>query len=178
MRSVRWLCGLFAVVAAACGDQFQTSGGGSTGTTTSIPPADVAGDYNVAVTNGDNGCEQANWMKGASTTDIAFTITQKDAAIVGTVGGLAGAYMDLVLGSHEFTGEVTESAFTMTNYGTQQGKKDGCSYTYNAVIEGTINGDAVQGKIHYEPKTNGSPDCGVLNDCTSEQSFSGVRPPN
>src|SRR5690349_16693792 len=144
MRSLRRLWVLLAVttVSGACGDSFQgsTGGGGTGGTGGPPPPADLAGDYTISVTDGDNGCNLANWMKGTSTKNIDFTVTQSEAHAVGLVGGLAGTYMDLVLGSHKFEGEVTGDAFSMTDYGTNQGTMNGCSYTINATIDGTIDG--------------------------------------
>lgn len=180
MKYVR-LSVLLAAAAAlgACGDELHgTTGGGGSGGSGGAPPTDIAGDYSITLTNGENGCMLQNWMAGAVTKDVAFTITQDmDAKVVGNLGGAAALYADLVLGSHTFKGEVTGDAFTMTDYGTQQGKMNNCSYTFNAVMEGTINGDAVEGKVHYKPQTNMSPDCGVLNDCTSDQAFNGTRPP-
>src|SRR5262245_52233176 len=107
MRSVRWLLVPFAAAAAsgACGDTFSGTGGGagSGGSGGSPAPADVTGHYTINVTSGPNGCQFANWTEGAMTTNIDFTITQdiKDPTMItGTLGGLAGTYADLVLGSH------------------------------------------------------------------------------
>ena len=41
----------------------------------------------------------------------------------------------------------------------------------------TLVGDAVNGRLTYRPQTNRAPDCGVLDACSTVQSFSGSRPP-
>jgi hypothetical protein len=48
----------------------------------------------------------------------------------------------------------------------------------NAELKGTIVGDVLDGTIDYKSSTNGSPDCGAVQNCTSEQAFNGSRPPS
>jgi hypothetical protein len=52
-----------------------------------------------------------------------------------------------------------------------------CTYTLNVTFDGALSGDALQGTLTYAPKTNGSPDCGVLEQCQALQDFAGSRPP-
>src|SRR5262245_57064299 len=66
-------------------------------------PADVAGDYSISLTNGENGCDFANWMEGETATNVPVVITQgsegEEDQATAVVNGAAGTYLDLVLGS-------------------------------------------------------------------------------
>lgn len=139
---------------------------------------DASGEYTLAVTNGDNGCGFPNWNEGEQTTGVPFSVVQDDDDnLTGTIQGVPGAWVELVLGSRTFEGEVAGSRLEMTLYGTNSATQDGCTYTVNGEVVATLNDDALEGTISYRPQTNGSPDCGDLNDCTSVQDFNGTRPP-
>lgn len=139
--------------------------------------ADVAGDYTVNVTNGANGCMVEGWMEGDTASNISLVITQDGSSITGTVGGLTGAWLELVLGSRVFTGSVEGSDIAMTLYGTRSAMDGNCTYTVNATAIGEVDGDFLDGTILYEAATNGNPDCSELEDCQTVQSFNGSRPP-
>jgi hypothetical protein len=182
MRRLVALSGLFSIAAAAaCSEPFKsgtgTSGGSGGGGGGNVEPADAAGEYLISATNGANGCMFDGWMEGNMSTGIPFTVTQDGDEIQGTIGGAVGVVATLLLGSNNFVGTVVGDDFTMTNYGTKSSTSGSCAVTVNAFVDGSIDGDAIQGSIEYIPQTNGSPDCGVLNDCKTIASFSGVRPP-
>ncbi len=139
---------------------------------------DLTGNFTIAVTNKDNGCAFQNWTSGQSTTTIPLTITQQGSnGITAVVGGAAGAYLTLVIGTATFTGSVTGPTGTLTAAGTRSGSQGTCAYTINANMTITLAGNAINGSISYVPKTNAQSTCGVLNACSSTQDLSGNRPP-
>ncbi len=140
-------------------------------------PADVTGDYTVAVTNGNNGCELDNWTEGESSSGIAVTITQDGSSASAEVGGATGTVLDLWLGGSSFTGTVDGTDFLMTITGSRALSQGNCAYTFDAILDGAIDGDAISGQIHYEAQTNDGTDCGALTGCRTSQEFTGVRPP-
>ncbi len=140
-------------------------------------PADVSGSYTVSLTNGDNGCGLANWTPGASTSNVAFAITQTNDAISGTASGLSAAVFDLLFGSHVFVGHVAGTHVDMVLNGRNAQNQNGCAYTWDARIVGDLSGNALQGTITYTANTNTSPACATLSSCRSVQNFSGSRPP-
>jgi hypothetical protein len=158
---------LVAAVAFGCGgsEDFESA------------PIDVAGVYSVNVTNKVNGCGFPNWKEGEQTTGIELTMMQDGTSVTGAIGGGVGALVQLLLGASTFSGTLSGDQVTATNFGTKSATQNGCTYTTNMVMTGTLTGDALQGVLEYTPQTNGSPDCGVLNECTSLQEFSGARPP-
>ena len=139
--------------------------------------ANVAGDYTVAITNGANGCMFANYEVGASTSGIPVSITQTDDHVTAEVGGLAGGYLELVLGSRIFTGSVDGNDVSLRLTGTTMASMGTCDYSVDAVLEGRLTGDAMAGTINYTAVTDGSNDCGSLEGCDTVQNFSGSRPP-
>lgn len=140
-------------------------------------PADVHGDYTIAVTNRTNGCDLTNWTEGNTASGIAVEITQNggsaSAEVMGTVGGL----LDVWLGSRIFTGSVDGSHLDLRLTGETTFATGECDYTMDAVIDGDLDGDVLTGEIRYEAQTDGDPDCGDLTGCTSIQEFNGTRPP-
>jgi hypothetical protein len=142
----------------------------------SCSPAYVAGNYTIAITNKENGCHYANWTDGQMTSGIPFTISQTGDMVTGQVGGLAGAYVTVILGANAFTGTVSGSSFVMDLTG-RAGAQGNCAYTTHAQITGSISGDAITGTLRYTDQTNNGTDCGDLNTCESSQAFTGVRPP-
>ncbi len=149
----------------------------STVLTCGCAPADLAGNYTLNLTNRDNGCDFDNWEVGKSTAAIPMTITQEDASINGTVEGLTGAYLNLILGSNVFRGEVAGQTFTMAITGSRSGSKGNCAYTVNATANGSLSTDVISGTISYSAQTNNNSDCGALSGCVSRQEFNGTRPP-
>ncbi len=140
-------------------------------------PVNVAGDYTVAVVNGQNGCNFSNWTAGSTTNNIPVTITQSGGQATAVVGGAAGAYMQIVLGSNTFTGPVSGSGVSLTLFGKTAASQGNCTWTVNATLTATSSGDFLMGNIVYTDATNGSPDCGTRQGCMSIQDFNGTRPP-
>jgi len=140
-------------------------------------PADVAGDYTISITNRDNGCMFANWAVGEQTTGVRVTITQDGETASASVEGTAGAFFDLWLGSHVYTGTVDGDDMTLELFGNRPQTAGNCAFTYNSRIVGSINGDALSGRVEYTAKTNNNPDCAALESCLSFQDFNGTRPP-
>ena len=148
------------------------------GACSSTPPANVAGQYTVAVTNRDNGCNLQNWTVGQSAANIQVAITQNGSTADATVQGAVGGYLDIILGSHDFTGTIDGHHLSLTLFGTRTSNSGNCTWTYNANLEADLSGDVLTGTIDYSPKTNGNPDCTpTLTTCASRQDFNGTRPP-
>jgi hypothetical protein len=145
----------------------------------SSTPANVAGSYTIAVTNRDNGCKLQNWTVGDMASNIGVTVTQDGSTATATVNGVTGGYLTLALGSNVFTGNVDGDFLRLTLFGTRSQSSGNCTWTYNAVLGGTLTGDILQGSIDYEAKTNGNPDCTTMGitGCASSQDFNGTRPP-
>jgi hypothetical protein len=141
-------------------------------------PADVAGSYTVSVTSRTNGCEFDNWTEGESATAIPVTISQDGDMATATLEGLAGAWLNLVLGSNEFTGKVSGNDMELTLFGTTTGANGNCTWTVNSTFDVTLDGDAIEGEIRYEKATNGNPDCAPFEGCISYQDVNGTRPPS
>jgi hypothetical protein len=140
-------------------------------------PANVAGDYTLNLTNHEDSCAFPSWTEGNSTSGVAFTITQNGSAIDGTIGGVAGAYVDALLGSKTFNGSVDGDQLTLVLHGTRAFNQGGCTYTVTGTATATLASDVLQGTIVYTTATNGSPDCGTLEGCHATQVFNGTRPP-
>ncbi len=139
--------------------------------------ADVEGEYMVAITNGSNGCEFENYTVGESSTGTPFTLVQDGQAVTGTIEGIAGGVVELLLGTRTFEGGVSGDDIELTLFGERAAQQGNCSYTINATLTAKINGDALQGEINYTAKTNGNPDCEGLEGCMTRQDISGTRPP-
>ena len=139
--------------------------------------ADVTGDYSVAVTNGANGCDLANWTEGSSAQNISVQITQDGDSVSADVGGATRVVLDLWLGGHVFTGTVDGDDLSLRLTGSNAQSSGNCAYTYDAVLDATVDGDTLTGTIRYEAQTNGGTDCGTLTGCATVQDFNGTRPP-
>lgn len=143
----------------------------------SSAPADVAGDYTVDITSKQNGCNLQGWQENATNTGIDVTVTQMKADATITVNGLAGAYVNGVVGGTMFTGTVDGTAVDATLHGTQSHASGNCSYFIIADIAAALHTDTLTGTITYTTQTNHGTDCGSLEGCMSIQDFSGLRPP-
>ena len=141
-------------------------------------PANVAGTYTVDITDEANGCAFDNFTQGQSASDIPVTISQDNSSLTVTVMGVAGVTLDAGLGAAAFTGTVDGDSFNATLVGNQTFGSDGCVYTLNATIEGSLSGDAVSGSIDYTSETTTGSACGTITDCETTQDYSGTRPPS
>jgi hypothetical protein len=143
-------------------------------------PANVAGSYTLAVTNGKNECAFPGYIVGNSASGITATFTQTGSKISADFGGspLAALVLDAVLNSSTFEGSVDGNDLDLQIVGSQAFSKDNCAYTFNARATATIDGDVLQGQIDYTAVTNSNPDCGTLVGCHTVQLFNGTRPPS
>ena len=142
-------------------------------------PVNAAGSYSISVTKDINDCQFANWVQGDTASGIPFDITQSGTSIVGTLGGVAGVFAALALGSAQFNGTVTGNDLVLTDLSNKPTKDAGCDYNTQAKVNGTLNGDVVTGTITYSfiPANGTAGACGFRNTCTSVQKFNGTRPP-
>lgn len=151
--------------------------GGTGGSGGGGADATVEGVYTIHVTNGENSCTTVmDWVEGTTARDIPLTITQTGSALHGEVGGGVGLYLALLLGKAQGDGEVSGNDFTITIYGDKPYTEGNCMFSLNAVLEGTLAGDAISGTVTYRPAISTNPDCEPY-DCEAEQAFTGSRPP-
>lgn len=158
------VCSILLALLAACGSD----------------PADVAGEYSISLTSRDNGCNFDNWMEGDTATNIPITMTQSSedpSMATAVVNGAAGLYLDVLLGSRTYTGEVDGSSMELTLFGETSGMEGNCTFTVNSTIDASLDGDVLSGELRYEKATNGNPDCAGSEGCVSRQDFNGTRPP-
>lgn len=141
--------------------------------------ADVAGNYSVALTNRDNGCNLANFNPGAMTSGVSVVITQSGSKVTLTVENLAGLSLIGLLGGggNVYSGNVDGDDFSVESIGTKANNSGNCTYTYNSEISGTLNGDSLVGSIDYRAADNGNSDCTQVHGCLSYQDYNGTRPP-
>ena len=139
-------------------------------------PANIAGDYTVSVANEENGCNVDTWDENGTATNIGVSIDQNGESASATVTGATGNFLDFVLGEHVFVGTVDRSSFELKMTGTRGFESGNCNWTYDAVLDGTIDGDAIEGEIRYEAQTDMASDCTGITGCTNVQSFTGTRP--
>lgn len=142
------------------------------------PPAAVAGDYTVNVTNGADTCSLPNWNQGASFSDIHLKLEQNGSALTGTFQGpLANLFLNTVLGASTFEGSVSGSKVALERQGTTAVGQGSCAFTVTGTVSARVSGDFIEGTITYQPSTNDSPDCTGIAGCSTQQSFNGSRPP-
>jgi hypothetical protein len=152
-----WLLGLLV----ACG------GGGD---------ANVAGNYTMAITNRDNGCNFNGYMVGAQNT-VGVNITQTDSKLSATVTGGGGFLLALVVGSNIYTGSVDGNDVDLEIIGDIAMNSGNCAFTYNSEIHATADNNSMSGRIEYRAVTNNNSDCAAISGCLTFQEFAGSRPP-
>ncbi len=140
-------------------------------------PADVAGDYTIAVTNGPNECMLSSWTAGNTADGIELRVSQSGSAASAEVRDFAaGTVLDLWLGGSTFSGDVDGNDLDLLLIGTNEQSAPGCTYTIDAELDATLDGDVLLGTITYRPNPiEGT--CGILEDCRNVQDFNGTRPP-
>jgi len=148
-------------VLAACG------GGGD---------ADVAGNYTMAITNRDNGCNFNGYNVGAQNM-VAVNITQTDSNLMATVSGGGGFLLALVVGSNIYAGEVDGDDVDLQIIGNIAMNSGNCAFTYNSEIHATADANSMNGRIEYRSVTNMNSDCAAITGCLTFQEFAGSRPP-
>ncbi|MBL0212396.1 MAG: hypothetical protein IPQ07_00665 [Myxococcales bacterium] len=141
--------------------------------------ANVAGNYSIALTNGDNGCNLSNFTPGNTTTNVGVTTVQDGSKVTMTVEGLAGVALIGFLGAGKnvFTGSVDGDDVSVESIGTKPNTSGNCTYTFNATINGTLDGDVLRGRIEYRAADNGNSDCSQVHGCLTYQDYNGTRPP-
>lgn len=169
-----------------CDDQASCGGGdgdvdGDADGDADVEPVDMAGEYDLTITNGDNGCGFAQWTVGTITRSVPLTITQGDpgpADVIGIIGGIVGLTLRLSVGSDTLRGTVTGDDVEMSLLGQEQGADEGCTYRALGTAYGTLTGDALQGRVEYTYViVHDGGNCGDKADCVSVQNFIGARPP-
>ncbi|HEY1550340.1 MAG TPA: hypothetical protein VGG28_21080 [Kofleriaceae bacterium] len=148
-----------------------------TGVACSSSPTNVAGSYSVQLTNGANGCMFQNYTVGSDTMNVPVTVTQSGSTATATVSGVAGDYLNLVLGSDSFTGSVDGDSLDLQLTGTRALSMGNCAYTYNATLNAALDGNSLMGSVDYTADTNNGSDCGALVGCMTSQDIAGSRPP-
>jgi hypothetical protein len=138
---------------------------------------DASGNYSVATTNRDNGCNIFGWTVGQQTTGIPVTITQQQTNASADVMGSDGGFLDALLGGHVFTGTVDGNSLDLRYIGTKTNTQGNCTYTFNSEILATLSGDALSGRIDYVGAGNGASDCAAIQGCVSYTEYNGSRPP-
>lgn len=141
-------------------------------------PADVAGNYSLAVTNGDNGCDVSGWTVGDSNANVPAVITQDGGDAQVEVRGLSGTFLTAVVGNNRFFGDVSGDRISGDLIGDNSSRDGECSYTWTIELDATVSGDVIEGDLLWRPVTNGHPDCGMLETCRNRQAFNGTRPPS
>jgi hypothetical protein len=146
---------------------------------TSDDPVNVSGDYTLAITNGANGCEFANWTVGDTATGVLVRLRQmSDDKFTAELTGIVRVFAELTIGSYIFAGDVTGASFDATLAGMQDIMNQGetCKYRVNADIDGSLVRDNISGTITYRVViVTSAPDC-PPEDCATVQSFNGSRP--
>ena len=140
-------------------------------------PVDISGTYSVAITNGPNGCNLANYTVGETATNITMVVTQNDTAASAEVQGVAGLALSALVGGNTFVGTVDGSDVTLRIAGNRMMTMGTCDYHFDATADARLTGDALAGNVAYTPVTDGATDCGPLEGCETIQMFSGSRPP-
>jgi hypothetical protein len=140
-------------------------------------PADVAGNYSVAVTNRENSCNFQGWQQGSQAEMIPMAITQRGSSVSANVGGWAGGWLELVLGGRVFTGSISGDHLVLAIEGEPMFQSGSCDFTIDATLDAEADGDVLRGELRYRPRTDGANDCGVLETCVNVQAFNGTRPP-
>src|SRR6185503_10847890 len=135
--------------------------------------ANVAGNYSLVVTNGDNGCNFMNWTSGDSVT-ASVAVTQDQNNVTATVMGIPAVLLEAAVGGHVFTGRISGDALILQLLGTRSNTTGNCTYTYNAELRATSSGDVLSGQINYVAATKGNPDCAGITNCRSFQDVNGA----
>lgn len=136
------------------------------------PPANVAGTWTLSVTDGDNGCGIPNFTTGATSTGVTVQITQNGSNVSASVQGYSGLVLAFATGN-TLSGTISGNQATLTATGNHT--QGNCAYTTSANASMTFDGNQVQGSISYSDHGNGSSDCGVAQQCTSSQTFTGSK---
>jgi hypothetical protein len=143
-----------------------------------LPPGNVAGAYSVSLVNDTNDCAFGNFQPGNTTAGVPITVVQEAGApanAVVTVGGFPAIFYSFVLGSADYTADVSGFSLQGILHGNVTSKRQGCDVTYDARIDASIAGDVIRGTFVYTSVPAADAGC-MVSTCTSTQSFSGTKP--
>jgi hypothetical protein len=140
-------------------------------------PVDAEGMYSINVTSRANGCNFDGWTEGNTATNIPVTINQEGTSAGAEVTGLTGGYLDIILGSHVFDGTVDGDELDLKIAGTQSATTGNCTWTVDAQLLATLDGDVLTGRLNYSKNGNNNSDCAPLDGCVSYQDMNGARAP-
>lgn len=136
------------------------------------PPADVAGTYTLTVTDGQNGCNVQNFTTNSTQSGIVVAIAQSGSSVSATMMDANGLVLAFATGD-TLAGTIDGSEASLTSSASRA--QGNCSYAATATAYMKFLGTQVQGTIQYTESGNGSSDCGVMQQCTSTQTFTGSR---
>jgi hypothetical protein len=139
----------------------------------------IAGSYSVTLVNGVNGCAFDNIQPGNATPGVPLTITQEPGGQLGraTFGGFPAVFYAFAFGSADYAIRVSGRRLSGLIVGTRSAVRDGCTVTYNATLEASVEGDLIRGRVFFSSVPSGEPSCAKAL-CTTDQSFSGTLPPS
>jgi len=140
-------------------------------------PVNAEGTYTINVANRDNGCNFQNWTVGDTAQGIMAVINQEGTHANADVMGATRGYLDLILGSHVFNGDIDGNDLDLIIIGTRSGNQGNCTLTVDATLLASLNGDVLTGRINYSYHGNGNSDCAPYDGCISYQEMNGTRPP-
>ena len=143
----------------------------------SSSPANVAGNYTLAITNGANGCNFPSFTVGSQATGIPLVMTQSGDSATATINGLAAVDLDALLGTNVFPGTIDGDNLDLKLQGSSSKMMGNCAYTVNAEIRANLSTDTLTGQVTYTDATNNNSDCAALQGCSTVQDFNGTRPP-
>jgi hypothetical protein len=136
------------------------------------PPAQVAGDYTLTVTDNQNGCQVENFTTGATQSGITMAVTQNGTSLSATGTASSGLMLAFATGN-TLNGWIDGQEASLSSTVTHT--VGGCTYSTTATANLTFSGNQVQGSVLYTDSGNGSPDCNVMQQCTSTQTVNGSR---
>jgi hypothetical protein len=135
------------------------------------PPAQVAGNYALTLTDGQNGCNVQNFTTNATQTGTV-AITQDGSSITATAMQTSGLVLAFAAGDTIAGTIVGSEASLSASASLAQGA---CTYATTATVNIRFSDTgAMQGTIFYTEQGNGSSDC-TMQQCTSTQTFTGSR---
>ena len=140
------------------------------------PPADVEGDYAVDVANEDDDCSLDNFAGGSTTLTLTQNIDDPSMVSSDFSGGAVSSFLSITLGGAEMSGTLSGRTLTLNRTGAARTTTEFCEYHVVAALTATVNVDAIDGTIVYTGKIDDeTTDCPFIDECMSEQSFSGTR---
>jgi hypothetical protein len=135
------------------------------------PPAQVAGNYTLTITDQQNGCNVENFTTNASQSGTVIAIAQDGSSLSMTAMSTQGLVLAFAAGD-TLAGTIDGSQASLSSSsGLSQG---GCQYSTTATTNAHFSDSQVTGTILYTQMGNGSSDC-VVQQCTSTQTFTGSR---